>query len=133
MDGITKQLSEFFERIEEFSDKAIVALKEQIDLEANAVFDEIKAGTPEKTGGLKNSLKRTVTDTPKRYGHRIEYEGNAPDGTPYAKIANILNYGTSNVKPKKHITKAIHKLKGLDDRAAKRFEEKTVIDNIVKK
>ena len=124
MDGITKQLSEFFERIEEFSDTAIIALKEQIDIEANAVFDEIKAGTPEKTGGLKNSLIKTSIDTPKRYGHKIEYEGNAPDGTPYAKIANILNSGSSTIKPKKFITKAIKKLKGLDERAAKRFKEK---------
>ena len=133
MDGITKQLSEFFERIDEFSDMAIVAVKEQIDIEANAVFEEIKTGTPQRTGGLKNSLIKTSIDTPKRYGHKIEYEGNAPDGTPYAKIANILNSGSSTIKPKKFISKAIHKLKGLDERAAKRFEDKTVIDSIVKK
>lgn len=125
MNGITKQLSEFFERIEEFSDKAIIALKEQIDIETNAVFEEIKAGTPEKTGGLKNSLRKISIDTPKRYGHKIKYEGNAPDGTPYEKIANILNCGTSNIKPKRFITKAIHKLKGLDERATQRFEDKS--------
>lgn len=123
MNVITKQLSEFFERIDQFSDKAILAVKEQIDIEANAVFDEIKAGTPKKTGGLKNSLIKTSIDTPKRYGHKIKYEGNAPDGTPYAKIANILNSGSSTIKPKKFISKAIHKLKGLDDRASKRFKE----------
>jgi uncharacterized protein YoaH (UPF0181 family) len=55
----------------------------------------------------------------------LEYEGNAPDGTPYAKIANVLNGGTSTVKPRRFVTKAIRKLKGLDDRAAKRFEDKT--------
>jgi len=124
MDGITKQLSEFFERIDEFSDTAIIALKEQIDIEANAVFEEIKAGTPQKTGGLKNSLIKTSINNSKRYGHKIEYEGNAPDGTPYAKIANILNYGTSTIKSKKFITKAIHKLKGLDERVSKRFEKR---------
>jgi hypothetical protein len=124
MDGITKKISEFLERIDEFSDMAILAIKEQIDLEANAVFEEIKAGTPEKTGGLKNSLKKTSIDTPKKYGYKIEYEGNAPDGTPYAKIANVLNYGSSTIKPKKFITKAIHKIKGLDERAAKRFENR---------
>jgi hypothetical protein len=53
----------------------------------------------------------------------LEYEGNAPDGTPYAKIANVLNSGTSKINPKRFITKAVRKLKGLDDRAAKRWEE----------
>ncbi len=124
MDGITKQLSEFLERIEEFSDTAIIALKEQIDIEANAVFEEIKADTPEKTGGLKNSLIKTSIDTPKRYGYKIEYEGNAPDDTPYAKIANILNSGSSTIKPKRFVTKAIRKLKGLDERAAACFVKK---------
>lgn len=59
-----------------------------------------------------------------RYGYRLEYEGNAPDGTPYAKIANVLNNGSSTIKPKRFMTKAVKKLKGLDDRAAKRFKEK---------
>lgn len=124
MDGLTKQLSELFDRIEEYSDIAVKAVKEQIDIETNAVFEEIKAGTPENTGGLKNSLTKITIDTPKRYGFKIEYEGNAPDGTPYAKIANILNSGSSTIKPRKFVTKAIHKLKGLDERAAQRFEDK---------
>ena len=123
MDGITKQVSEFFDRIEDFSDMAIIALKEQIDIEANAVFEEIKTGTPEKTGGLKNSLIKTSIDTTKRYGYKIEYEGNAPDGTPYAKIANILNNGTSTIKPKRFITKAVRKLNGFDERVAKRLKK----------
>ena len=124
MDGITKQLSEFFERIEEFGDAAIIAVKEQIDLEVSAVEDYLKENTPKKTGGLAASLSKGKIDTEKRYGYKMEYEGNAPDGTPYAKIANILNSGTSTIKPKKFITKAVHKLKGLDERAAKRFEDK---------
>jgi len=124
MDGITKQLSEFFERIEEFGDAAIIAVKEQIDLEVSAVEDYLKENTPKKTGGLAASLSKGKIDTEKRYGYKMEYEGNAPDGTPYAKIANILNSGTSSIKPKKFITRAVHKLKGLDERAAKRFEDK---------
>lgn len=124
MDGITKQLSEFFERIEEFGDAAIIAVKEQIDLEVSAVEDYLKENTPKKTGGLAASLSKGKINTEKKYGYKMEYAGNAPDGTPYAKIANILNSGTSTVKPKKFITKAVHKLKGLDERAAKRFEDK---------
>ena len=65
-------------------DKAVEAIKEQIDIEARGV----------------------------------------EDGTPYAKVANILNAGTSTIAPRRFITRAVRKLKGLDDRAAKRFEEK---------
>lgn len=77
--------------------------------------------TPQNTGGLKASLKRSSISECNRYGYRLEYEGNAPDGIPYDKIANILNHGTSIIKPRRFITKAVRKLKGLDDRAVKRF------------
>lgn len=123
MDGVTKQLSEFLERIGEFSDRAVVAIKEQIDIEAAAVFDEIKDNTPKKTGGLRASFKKSQINTSKRYGYVLEYEGNAPDGVPYAKIANVLNSGSSTIKPKRFISKAVRKLRGLDDRAAKKFTD----------
>ena len=96
MDGITKQLSEFFERIDEFSDMAIVAVKEQIDIEANAVYEEIKAGTPEKTGGLARSFVISKIDTTKRYGYKIKYEGNDPNGVSYEKIVSINSQLISN-------------------------------------
>ncbi len=85
---------------------------------------ELTDNTPEATGGLRASLKRTALSGGNRYGNRLEYEGNAPDGTPYAKVANILNNGTSTIKPRRFLTRAVRKLKGLDDRVAKRFEEK---------
>jgi len=116
MDGVTKQLSEYFKQLEQVGDKAIEAIKEQIDIEAESVEKEIRENTPKKTGGLASSFTKTKIDTGKRYGYKLEYEGNAPDGTPYAKIANILNSGTSEIKPRRFITKAVRKLKGLDDR-----------------
>ncbi len=125
MDGVTKQLSEYFKQLEQVGDKAIEAIKEQIDIEAENVEKEIRKNTPRKTGGLANSFTKTKIDTGQRYGYKLEYEGNSPNGTPYAKIANILNSGTSEIKPRRFITKAVKKLKGLDDRAEKGFAEKT--------
>lgn len=42
----------------------------------------------------------------------------------FFEIANILNHGTSTIKPRRFITKAVRELGGLDDRATKKFEEK---------
>jgi HK97 gp10 family phage protein len=120
MDGVTKQLSEYFKQLEQVGDKAIEAIKEQIDIEADSVEKEIRENTPQKTGGLASSFTKTKIDTGKRYGYMLEYEGNAPDGTPYAKIANILNSGTSEIKPRRFITKAVRKLRELDMRITKK-------------
>jgi len=126
MDGVTKQLEEYFEKLERLGDMAIEAVKEQIDIEAGCVEGEIRDNTPTgDTGGLARSFTQVKIDTLKKYGYRLEYEGSAPDGTPYAKIANILNSGSSTIKPRRFISRAVKKLKGLDDRAAKRFEEIT--------
>jgi len=125
-DGLTESLGEYFNNIGKIGEMAVESLKEQIDIETDNVETELRNNTPEATGGLKASLKRTKIQGGKRYGYRLEYQGNAPDGTPYAKIANILNSGTSTIKPKRFIKKAVKKLKGLDNRAAKRLEEKLI-------
>lgn len=123
-DGLTEALGSYFEELEKVGDLAIESLKEQIDIETDSVERELMDNTPEVTGGLKASLKRAQLQGGSRYGYRLEYEGNAPDGTPYGKVANILNSGTSTIKPRRFITKAVRKLKGLDDRAAQRFADK---------
>lgn len=122
-DGLTESLGEYFDNIGKVGEMAVESLKEQIDIETDNVETELRNNTPKATGGLKASLKRTKIQGGKRYGYRLEYQGNAPDGTPYTKIANILNHGTSTIKPLRFIAKAVRKLKGLDDRAAKRFED----------
>jgi len=127
-DGLTEALGDYFEELGKVGDKAVESLKEQIDIEADGVERELESNTPEATGGLRASLRKTALSGGGRYGYRLEYEGNAPDGTPYAKIANIQNSGTSNMKPRRFITRAVRKLKGLDDRAVKRFEEKLKSD-----
>lgn len=122
-DGLTESLGEYFTELGKVGDLAIESIKEQIDIEAEAVEKSLRDNTPHKTGGLKASLKRTKIQGGKRYGYRLEYQGNAPDGTPYAKIANILNSGSSTIKPKRFINKAVRKLKGLDDRAMRRYKK----------
>ena len=125
MDGVVKELAEYFEKLETLGDIAVESIKEQVDEETGRAESEIASGTPEgKTGGLARSLTRAKISTDKRYGYRLEFEGENEKGIPYAKIANILNHGTSTIKPRRFITRAVKKLKGLDDRAAQRFEEK---------
>lgn|SRR5574344_9223 len=121
---ITKQLTDYFEKLERVGDIAVECLKEQVDIEAESVEQEIRENTPEDTGGLKASFTKTKIQESNRYGYRLEYIGNNPKGVPYAKIANILNSGTSTIKPKRFIRKAVRKLKGLDDRTLQRFRRK---------
>jgi hypothetical protein len=124
-DGLTESLGEYFTELGKVGDLAIESIKEQIDIETDIVEKSLIDNTPEKTGGLKGSLRKTKIDSKNnRYGYRLEYEGNSPDGTPYAKIANILNHGTSTIKPKRFMTRAVRKLRGLDDRASKRIENR---------
>jgi hypothetical protein len=125
MDGVTKQLEEYFESLGRLGDLAVEAVKEQIDIETERTEAELRQNTPKKTGGLAASLTRTNINTPKRYGHRLEYAGADENGVPYEKVANILNYGTSTIAPRRFVTRTVKKLKGLDDRAAARFEDKT--------
>jgi len=126
MDGVTKELAEYFQKLEELGDMAKDAIKEQVDVEAAQAESTIQGGTPKgETLGLLGALTKTKIDTGNKYGYRLEFEGENEKGVPYAKIANILNSGSSTIKPRRFITKAIKKLKGLDSRAAQRFEEKT--------
>jgi len=126
MDGVTKQFEEYFEKLERLGDMAVEAVKEQIDIEAGYVEGEIRDNTPSgDTGGLSRAFVRINITTGKKYGYRLEYEGENADGVPYQKIANILDHGTSTIKPRRFISRAVKKLKGLDDRAARRFEDKT--------
>jgi hypothetical protein len=124
MDGITKQLADYFDSLGKLGDMAVAAVKEQVDAETDAVESALRQSTPVDTGNLAGSLTKTDVSTSKKYGFRLSYEGVDKYGTPLEKVANILNYGSSTIKPRKFVTKAIRKLKGLDDRAAKRFEEK---------
>lgn len=123
-DGLTEAFGDYFERLQKVGDIAVEAIKEQIDIETDRVERDLMDNTPENTGGLKASFIKTKIKESNRYGYRLEYIGNNPKGVPYAKIANILNSGTSTIKPKRFIRKAVRKLKGLDDRTLQRFRRK---------
>ena len=125
-DGVSKELEEYFNNIGTFGDKAIEAVKEQIDIEVNKLVLQLESTTPRgATLGLLNSLKNSrITAKRNWYGYSVEFVGQDRKGVPYQKIANILNYGTSFIKGTRFITKAIHNLKNMDERIYERFQTK---------
>lgn len=125
-DGISKQLAEYFEQLSEFGDEAIKAIQEQIDIEVEKLYMQLEATAPRGTTlGLLNSLRKSKVVAKRNwYGYSVEFVGEDRKGTPYQKIANILNYGTSTIKGTRFINKAIHNLKDMDDRIYQRFKNK---------
>lgn len=125
-DGVSKELEEYFNNIATFGDKAIEAMKEQIDIEVNKLILQLESTTPRgATLGLLNSLRNSrITAKRNWYGYSVEFVGQDRKGVPYQKIANILNYGTSFIKGTRFITKAIHNLKNMDERIYERFQTK---------
>lgn len=125
-DGVSKELEEYFNNIGTFGDKAIEAVKEQIDIEVNKLILQLESTTPRgATLGLLNSLRSSrITAKRNWYGYSVEFVGQDRKGVPYQKIANILNYGTSFIKGTRFITKAIHNLKNMDERIYERFQTK---------
>jgi len=106
--------------------KSKEVIKQQVDIEAEALQAQLLKTTPRRYGNLVRSLSKVeVTNRHNWYGWRLEFEGNDPHGTPFQKIANILNFGSSTIKGTRFISKAIRKLRGMDDRIAKRFESLT--------
>ena len=125
-DGVSKELEEYFNNIGTFGDKAIEAVKEQIDIEVNKLILQLESTTPRgATLGLLNSLRNSrITAKRNWYGYSVEFVGQDRKGVPYQKIANILNYGTSFIKGTRFITKAIHNLKNMDERIYERCQTK---------
>lgn len=52
-------------------DIAVESLKEQIDIETDRVESDLIDNTPQNTGGLKASLKRSSISERNRYGYRL--------------------------------------------------------------
>ena len=114
------------ERLTTVGKASYEAIKETVTTEAKACFEEIKQNTPVKTGGLQNALKIEETNDEKKsqYGYKIYYDGYNDKGVPFSLIGNTLNKGTSIIPATRHITKAVKKLRGMDDRIHKKFLEK---------
>ena len=125
-DGVSKQLTEYFEELGNYGDYAIEAIKEQIDIEVEKLVNQLEQTTPRgATLGLLNSLRQSkIVAKQNWYGYSVEFVGENRKGVPYQKIANILNYGTSTIKGTRFINKAIHNLKDLDARIYERFQRK---------
>lgn len=122
-DGITEELSEFLNGIKAIGPRARKAAEEVIDSEVDTFSQAVEPRIPKDTGGLERSF--TVRkDTSRRnwYGYSVLFEGNAPNGEPYEKIANIANYGTPYRAGSFFITKAIKRLRGMDSRIEARIE-----------
>lgn len=123
-DGITSELSEFIESLGDLGDIAKDAAKSVIDTEVEKFSTNVESKIPVKTGGLKSSFNVSkVTDGGSSfYGYDAAFEGNAPNGEPYQKIANVINYGKENQAGTQFVSKAIRKLKGMDERIEARIE-----------
>ena len=125
-DGVSKELSDYFEALRQKSETAIEAIQEQVDIEAELVRSELERTAPRgATLGLLKSLSKVrLTARKEWYGYSVTFDGCNKQGVPYQKLANILNYGTSHIKGTRFISRAIRKLRGMDTRISERFEKK---------
>lgn len=127
-DGISKELSDFLASASDINGATKLAFESVIDEEVQGYEKRIQQSAPVKTGGLRASftVKREF-DRRNWYGYNAEFEGNAPNGEPYEKIANVLNYGRpagdngGAVAGTFFVTKSIRKLKGMDERIEARI------------
>lgn len=123
-DGITEELSSFLDGVKRAGAKARKIGEQVIDEEVKTFSLAVEPKIPENTGGLKRSF--TVQRDTSRgfgwYGYSVTFVGNAPNGEPYEKIANIENYGTPYRAGSFFITKAIKGLRGMDARIEARIE-----------
>lgn len=137
MDGVMKELEDFFNSLDsggsvDIGETYLQALKDTIDDELNGFRECILDGAPRDSGGLVNSLTISKSDIPGfYYGYNVEFAGETPNGEPYEKIANILNYGAQgagkgkvNIPATNFVSRAIHRLKGLDNRAVSLAEKR---------
>lgn len=132
-DGISKELSDFFKGVDGLDEQAMGAFRGAIDDEVKSYDNRIQSSVPVRTGGLRSSFK-VEKETSRRnwYGYRAEFEGEAPNGEPYQKIANVLNYGKpaddngGAIAGTFFVTKAIRKLQGMDERIEARIEAELI-------
>lgn len=91
LDAEMQRLSRLGQNVDSAAKKAAIA-------GAKVIADALKDAAPRKTGGLAESVK---AQSPKPaegggYSCKILPDGTAPNGEPYAKIGNILEYGWSD-------------------------------------
>ena len=123
-DGITEEMAGFLEDVSRAANGARKIAEGVIDSEAQSFSERVTERVPVATGGLRDSFKveRDTSRGRNWYGYDASFEGNAPNGQPYQKIANVLNYGTPHMAGTLFISNAVRKLKGMDDRIEARIE-----------
>lgn len=135
-DGTTKQLNGLFDRLSRnLSPKTLEIAKSVIDEAAREFENSIRDGIPMSAlggGGLRDSfaIYQVADKGPDWYGYRAEFEGEAPNGESYQKIANVLNYGRKAYRGKQHgwagthfINIAVSQLSGLTDNINRNIDE----------
>lgn len=103
------------------------AVADVIDEESNKCYQSIKDGTPISDKAHKHlveSLKMEKITSSNKYGWKIDYDGYNENGVPFSLIARSLNKGSNFGGATHHIDKAVHQLKGMDDRISKKVDEK---------
>ena len=131
-DGISKEMSDMFATtLNGLGEEAISAAKEVIDEDAQRFASTVTSKTPVHTGGLAASFKLVLLNRGQKwYGYSAEFVGTSPDGVPYQKIANILNYGRAAgdgygaISGTHFMTVATHRLKGMNGRIEARIASK---------
>ncbi len=147
-DDATKELDGYLQKISNLGEVAITALKEQIDTEVEEFKNSVLQSILQQhtiTGGLAGSftVEQDTRKSESYYGYRFEFKGKSPRGESYEKIANVLNHGRSATGRTKQrraalklghsygaiagtlfVTKAITKLKGMDDRINQAIDKK---------
>ncbi len=122
-DGISAELSEYLENVGQGINRCRKVAEEVIDSEVEQFCDRVSSKIPVDTGGLAKSFTKTKdSSNPSWYGYVVEFKGNAPNGEPYQKIANILNYGSYTRSGLFFIDNATRRLKGMTDRINARID-----------
>lgn len=123
-DGITKEIGDFLNGVANALEGVRKIAEGVIDSEAMALKERILERVHSPTGGLRSAFKieRKTDNGPNWHGYTFGFEGNAPNGEPYEKIANIQNYGWKHRAGTQFVSNAIRKLKGMDGRIEARIE-----------
>ena len=103
-DGIGAELAKF-----DLKRKgADAAIERAVKAGGQALAKRLKEAAPERSGGLKKSIKATKVEYNAADGYHCNVgpQGKDSHGEPYAKIGNILEYGRSarSVDPGRDIT-----------------------------
>jgi hypothetical protein len=116
-DGIGNEISVFLDDISKkinSTDDIIIAT---VDKYADEFYKNVKDAS-QKHGNLGDKYTKTKIVDGYKYGYEFEFKGNAPNGEPYEKIANVLNYGwkkrVGRYAPTHFITNQIIKLAGIN-------------------